>query len=75
MPEEVPVMDIYWLIALLVLLLVPLVTVSLVVFFRDFTRQLAYLNSEIERSEGRQRRHWIRRRRRLWLSLLPFIKY
>ena len=75
MPEEVPVMDIYWLIALLVLLLVPLVTVSLVVFFRDFTRQLTYLNSEIERSEGRQRQHWIRRRRRLWLSLLPFIKY
>lgn len=75
MPEEVSSVNVYWLIGLVLLLLVPLVTVSFAIFLRDFSRQLAYLNSEIERSEGRQRQHWIRRRRRLWLSLLPFIKY
>ncbi len=40
-----------------------------------FVRELRYLNSEIGRTSGREQRHWKRRRRRLWLSLLPFIRY
>lgn len=44
-------------------------------FLNDFTRELRYLKGEIQRNTGAERRHWIRRRRRLWLSLLPFIRY
>ena len=44
-------------------------------FLNDFSSELKYLNSEISRTEGLEREHWIRTRRRLWLSLLPFIKY
>ena len=40
-----------------------------------FIRELRYLNSEIERTDGREQRHWKRLRRRLWLSLLPFFRY
>jgi len=41
----------------------------------EFKSELRYLNTEIHRTEGRERKHYIRRRRRLWLSLLPFVKY
>lgn len=44
-------------------------------FAPGFLRELRYLNSEIGRNVGAERRYWIRRRRRLWLSLLPFFKY
>lgn len=41
----------------------------------DFSRELRILNIEINRTEGAEREHYIRQRRRLWLSLLPFIRY
>lgn len=41
----------------------------------SFRRELKYLNDEIGRNSGRERERWIRRRRRLWLSLIPFVKY
>ena len=48
---------------------------GLVSFFNDFSRELKYINCEIRRTYGSERRYWIRRRRRLWLSLIPFVKY
>ena len=44
-------------------------------FLNDFSHKLKYLNSEIMRTEGSEQRYWIRQRRRLWLSLIPFVKY
>ena len=44
-------------------------------FFNDFSHELKYLNSEIRRTEGTEQRCWIRQRRRLWLSLIPFVRY
>lgn len=44
-------------------------------FLNDFSHELKYLNSEIGRTSGEERRYWIRRRRQLWLSLIPFVKY
>ena len=41
----------------------------------DFETELRYLKREIERAIGREKKYWIRRRRKLWLSLLPFVKY
>jgi hypothetical protein len=44
-------------------------------FINEFSQELKYLNSEIGRTSGEERRYWIRRRRQLWLSLIPFVKY
>ncbi len=42
----------------------------------DFLDELKYLNIEIRRARGKKRQFYLRRRRRLWLSLIiPFIKY
>ncbi len=44
-------------------------------FIDKFSRELRYLNSEIERTEGAERHYWICEKRRLWLSLIPFVRY
>ena len=45
-------------------------------FLNKFQRELKHLNNRIEQSiNERERMHYIRRRRRLWLSLIPFVKY
>lgn len=44
-------------------------------FINDFSQELKYINFEIQRNTGAERRYWIRQRRRLWLSLIPFVKY
>lgn len=44
-------------------------------FLNDFMSELRYLNNEIGRTDGEERKHWIRQRCRLWLSLIPFVKY
>lgn len=43
--------------------------------FRDFSKELRYVNQEIARSTGQEQLCWIRRRKKLFLSLLPFVKY
>ena len=52
-----------------------ILSVALILFFVDFFHKLRYLNKEIQCTYGAERAQWIRRRRRLWLSLLPFVKY
>ncbi len=57
---------------------IPLIFTLLVGFafqIRDFKQELKYLNCEIERTEGEEQKYWIRQRRKLWLSLIPFVKY
>ena len=49
--------------------------INLCILINDFSRELEYINREIHRTDGAERRHWIRQRRRLWLSLIPFVKY
>lgn len=45
-------------------------------FLNKFQRELKHLNSRIEQSVNeRERMHYVRRRRRLWLSIIPFVKY
>ena len=48
---------------------------ALILFLVDFFRELRYLNKEIECTSGIERKYWLQQRRRLWLSLLPFVKY
>ena len=52
-----------------------LLLIGLASFINDFSQELKYLNNEIGRTSGAERRHYVRQRRRLWLSLIPFVKY
>ncbi len=47
----------------------------LVMWICGFYREWSYVRSEIERVDDEERRYWLTRRRRLWLSLLPFVAY
>lgn len=67
--------DVVFLIAAVVLLLLFVILIGLIQFYNEFVAELQYLNSEIERTDGDERAYWLSRRRRLWLSLLPFVKY
>lgn len=46
----------------------------LLVKLRDFREELEYINMEIRRSGAAGKKYWKKRRRQLWLSLLPFGK-
>ena len=62
-------------IAAVVLLILFVILIGLIQFYNEFITELQHLNSEIERTDGEERAYWISRKRRLWLSLLPFVKY
>lgn len=49
--------------------------VALADFINDFLSELKYLSCEIARTSGEEREFWIRKRRRLWLSWVPFVRY
>ena len=46
-----------------------------VTWLSDFQREFDMLNTEIGRTSGREQHYWIVRRRRLWLSIIPFVRY
>ena len=62
-------------IAAVVLLILFVILIGLIQFYNEFITELQYLSSEIERTYGEERAYWLSRKRRLWLSLLPFVKY
>lgn len=52
------------------------IVVALAVWANKFQQELKRVNSRIEQSlSERERQHYIRRRRRLFLSIIPFVKY
>jgi len=75
MPENNLDTELYWLIGIVAVFILILLLFGLVSFINDFSQELRYLNNEIRRTDGAERRHWIRQRRRLWLSLIPFVRY
>ena len=44
-------------------------------WWKNFREELEDIKYEINTSKGKEREWWIRRRRRLWLSILPFVRY
>ena len=44
-------------------------------WLRDFRREMKFINMEIERTTGREQQHWIKRKKRLKKSILPFYHY
>lgn len=59
----------------IVLVLLLWMIVSAVSFMTAFTKELDYIKEEIKRTEGAEQRYWRKRKRKLWRSLLPFVKY
>ena len=47
---------------------------ALLVKLEDCKEELTYINMEIRRSGAAGKKHWKKRRRQLWLSLLPFYR-
>lgn len=41
----------------------------------DFVREKRILDMEISRTKGEAQEFWKMKRRQLWLSLIPFVKY
>lgn len=66
---------IYTIFGLLSVFFVIVLLIDSVQTIKNFSQELRSLNQEIARCSGCERRYWLRRRRRLWLSLLPFVKY
>lgn len=76
MPEANHTDTLLWiLVGILAAAILIALLIKLYMYLNDFSSELTYLNTEIGRTEGTERRYWIRRRRRLWLSLIPFVKY
>lgn len=67
--------DITILIIVVAILFGLIILVGLAKFFSDFSRELKLINLEIGRTTGGERRYWKRQKRRLWLSLIPFVPY
>ena len=65
----------YWLIWIIVAFILLLVFIRAVCFFYDFSKELKYLNMEITRADDDEIEYYLYKRRRLWLSLIPFVKY
>ena len=65
----------YWLIGIVAAFFLIISLVGLGSFLSNFFRELRYINCEIKRNDGVERRYWMRKRRRLFLSLIPFVKY
>ena len=44
-------------------------------WFVNFRKQLRDINSEIRRTYGKEKERWIEKKRKLWLSIIPFVKF
>ena len=65
------VLGVLLIIVMLIIILLAIATP----WIRWFRRELKYINIEISRNTGREQQRWLRRRRRLFLSAIPFVKY
>ena len=73
--EEISGSETEFYIAVTIIIVLFIAVCFLARFVTAFSRELRLLNIEISRTEGAEREHYIRERRRLWLSLLPFVHY
>lgn len=66
---------IYILAAVVVGLLLILAIIRLAMWLQAFMAELRYVNKEIDRTAGAEWEHWRKRKKRLLLSLIPFVRY
>ena len=63
---------------LLIILMLTIVVLAIMTpYIRWFRQELKYINTEIERNDHnkREQARWKRRKRRLLMSLIPFVPY
>ena len=65
---------------LIIMVLFGLIFLAFVIYsvalrIQEFTHELRLIKTEIRRTSGRERRYWKKRKRRLWLSWIPFVPY
>ena len=65
----------YALIGIVAAAILFLLILKFVQFLNGFAKKLRYLNNEIQRTRGGERKYWERQRRKLWWSLIPFVRY
>ena len=61
-------------IVLFIGVIVFLLILRLVFRLDSLKKDIKYVNMEIRRTRGSERKAWQREKRRLWLSLIPFYK-
>lgn len=61
--------------AVMIGVLLLMVIIRFAMFLQWFRRELQYLNKEIARTTGSEKKHWEKRKKRLWRSLIPFVGY
>lgn len=67
--------ELWWLVGFVAIVFFLALLAVFVHFWMDFSKELKYLNGLIKYNKGTERSYWIQQRRKLLLSLLPFIKY
>ena len=70
--EQTVIYDV--LIALFIGIIVFLLILRLVFRLDSLKRDIEYVNMEIRRTRGSERKAWRKEKRRLWLALIPFYK-
>lgn len=53
----------------LIFIFIILFIAALIIRIINFSQELKYINSEIRRTYGEEKKYWISQRKRLWLSL------
>lgn len=71
-PGTDPIINILF--AIIIIFFAVLFLVAFVSRMYEFSRELDFINREIQRTSGGEQRYWKREKRRLWLSLLPFYR-
>lgn len=66
---------IYIIAAVIIALLLILAIIRFAMWLQSFLMELRYVNKEIARTTGAEQQHWIKRKKRLLLSLIPFVRY
>ena len=75
MPTLKNVDTVVWIFAIIAgIIFLVILLVGLCAFISDFSAQLKHINNEIRRTSGAERQYYLRKKRRLWLSLIPFVK-
>ncbi|MBP3706774.1 MAG: hypothetical protein J6J13_05975 [Clostridia bacterium] len=65
--------DIIWIIIIALFLFLIFVG-ALISWIVDLSRELKYINMEIKRCDGKEKKMWIKRKRRLFLAFIPFFR-
>lgn len=64
---------------LILIIFIAIVLIAILAFFIQwiiaFRTEYRYVQNEINRTYGREKKYWQRQKRRLLLSIIPFIRY